>query len=92
MGTFRSVINIVNLRSHVIGVAANYSEEYYTQSVFRLEASLDYWFSNHIMLRFTQDFYWRLSSHDPGPWSIGDRFARPRDSRHETILSVIFQF
>ncbi len=54
--------------------------------------SLDYLFSNHIILRLTQDFYWRISSHAPGPWSIGDLFGRPRDSRHETILSVIFQF
>jgi hypothetical protein len=54
--------------------------------------SLDYLFSNHIVLRLTQDFYWRLHSHDPGPWSIGDRFGRSRDSRHETIVSVIFQF
>ena len=54
--------------------------------------SLDYLFSNHIVLRLTQDFYWRIGSHDPGPWSIGDRFGRPGDSRHETILSVIFQF
>ena len=54
--------------------------------------SIDYLFSNHIILRLTQDFYWRIGSHDPGPWSIGDRFGRPGDSRHETILSVIFQF
>jgi uncharacterized protein DUF1302 len=54
--------------------------------------SIDYLFSNHIILRLTQDFYWRVGSHDPGPWSIGDRFGRPGDSRHETILSVIFQF
>jgi hypothetical protein len=54
--------------------------------------SVDYLFSNHIVLRLTQDFYWRIRSHDPGPWSIGDRFGRPGDSRHETILSVIFQF
>jgi hypothetical protein len=54
--------------------------------------SVDYLFSNHIILRLTQDFYWRIGSHDPGPWSIGDRFGRPGDSRHETIFSVIFQF
>jgi hypothetical protein len=54
--------------------------------------SLDYLLSNHIVLRLTQDFYWRVSAHDPGPWAIGDLFGRPRDSRHETILSVIFQF
>ena len=54
--------------------------------------SVDYLFSNHIVLRLTQDFYWRLHSHDPGPWAIGDRFGRPGDSRHETILTLIFQF
>ena len=54
--------------------------------------SVDYLFSNHIIFRLTQDFYWRMHSHDPGPWSIGDRFGRPGDSRHETIFSVIFQF
>lgn len=54
--------------------------------------SLDYLWSNHIILRLTQDFYWRVSSHDPGPWSIGDRFGRPGDSRHETIFSIILQF
>jgi hypothetical protein len=54
--------------------------------------SMDYLWSNHIIFRLTQDFYWRVSSHDPGPWSIGDRFGRPGDSRHETIFSIIFQF
>jgi hypothetical protein len=54
--------------------------------------SIDYLFSNHIVLRLTQDFYWRVRSYDPGPWSIGDLFGRPRDSRHETIFSIIFQF
>ena len=230
VGTFSSVINTVNPRSHVVGVAANYSEEHYTQTVFRVEAaittgvpvrlksglperfdpdhnsfatvrrsvvmlafdrptwirplnrirtffitsqffwrryldynrffrgassvrhaiingqvvpgyyisaptdklnedefvwtiaastsygpgglwqplvvfafdpvstgaynriSVDYLFSNHIIFRLTQDFYWRIHSHDPGPWSIGDRFGRPGDSRQETVFSVIFQF
>lgn len=54
--------------------------------------SMDYLFSNHIVLRLTQDFYWRMHSHDPGPWSIGDRFGRPGDSRNETVLTLIFQF
>jgi len=227
-GTFNSVINLVNTRSHVIGFAANYSEEYYTQSVFRIETALstgvpvrlragtprrldpdndsfdsarrtvvmiafdrptwirqlnrlrtffitgqffwrhyldynrffrgapsvrhaiidgqvipdryisvntdrltedefvvtlaastsygpgglwqpqfviaydpvatagfnrvsvDYLFSNHIILRLTQDLYWGKSYE--GPWSVGDRFGRSRDSRHETIFSIIFQF
>jgi hypothetical protein len=54
--------------------------------------SIDYLLSNHLILRLTQDFYWRVSGHDPGPWAIGDLFGRPQDSRHETIFSVIVQF
>jgi len=52
--------------------------------------SVDYLFSNHLILRLSQDFYWGKSYE--GPWSIGDRFGRSGDSRHETVLSVIFQF
>jgi uncharacterized protein DUF1302 len=52
--------------------------------------AMEYLFSNHIILRLQQDFYWGKSYE--GPWSIGDRFGRSRDSRHETIFSVIFQF
>jgi hypothetical protein len=54
--------------------------------------SIDYLFSNHLILRLTQDFYWRLRGGNLGPWSIGDFFGRPRDSRQETIFSVIVQF
>jgi len=54
--------------------------------------SVDYLFSNHIVFRLTQDFYWRVGSYDPGPWSLGDRYGRPGNSRHETIFSIIFQF
>ncbi len=32
-------VDLVNPRSHVIGVSANYSEEVYTQTVYRLEAT-----------------------------------------------------
>lgn len=52
--------------------------------------SVDYLFSNHLIFRLTQDFYWGKSYE--GPWSIGDRFGRSGDSRQETIFSVIFQF
>ena len=52
--------------------------------------SIDYLFSNHIILRLPQDFIG--GSPTKGPWSIGDRFGRSGDSRNETILSVIFQF
>ena len=37
--TLHSVVQTVNPRSHVLGIAANYSEEYYTQSVFRMETT-----------------------------------------------------
>ena len=52
--------------------------------------SVDYLFSNSLILRLTQDFYWGKSYE--GPWSIGDCFGRARDSRQETILSVTVQF
>ncbi len=32
-------LDLVNPRSHVVGVAANYAEEYFTQTVFRVEAT-----------------------------------------------------
>ena len=35
-----TVLNTVNARSHVVGFAANYSEEHYTQAVFRIETAL----------------------------------------------------
>lgn len=38
--TLHGVVEKVNPRSHVFGVTANYSEERYTQSVLRLEATL----------------------------------------------------
>lgn len=54
--------------------------------------ALDYLWSNHVIIRVEQNLFWRVSAHDPGPWAIGDIYGRPRDSRHETILSLIFQF
>ena len=41
--------------------------------------SIEYLFSNHVTLRLAQDFYWGKSYE--GPWSIGDRFGRSRDSQ-----------
>jgi hypothetical protein len=38
-GTLAVPVDLVNPRSHVIGVAANYAEEYLTQTVFRVEAT-----------------------------------------------------
>ena len=37
--TYNAVIDLVNPRSHVLGLTANYSEERYTQAVFRLETT-----------------------------------------------------
>ena len=54
--------------------------------------AMDYLWSNYIVLRFEQNFFWRVSGHDPGPWAIGDLYGRPRDSRHESVFSAIFQF
>ncbi len=54
--------------------------------------AMDYLWSNYFVLRFEQNFFWRVRSHDPGPWAIGDLYGRPRDSRHESVFSAIFQF
>ena len=54
--------------------------------------AMDYLWSNYFILRFEQNFFWRVRSHDPGPWGIGDLYGRPRDSRHESVVSAIFQF
>jgi len=54
--------------------------------------AMDYLWSNYFVLRFEQNFFWRVRSHDPGPWGIGDLYGRPRDSRHESVFSAIFQF
>ena len=54
--------------------------------------AMDYLWSNHFVLRFEQNFFWRVRSHDPGPWAIGDLYGRPGDSRHESVVSAIFQF
>jgi hypothetical protein len=37
--TVHSVVETVNPRSHVVGIAANYSDERFTQSVFRVETA-----------------------------------------------------
>ena len=54
---------------------------------------LDYFLSDHVLLKFEQSFYWRAAGHDPGPWALGDIWGHTtRNSRHETALSVVFQF
>lgn len=55
--------------------------------------SLDYLWSDHIVFRLQQDLYWSIKDNDPGPWGLGDIWGHDtRNSRHETIFSVIFQF
>lgn len=39
-GAFNAAIDLVNPRTHMIGVTASYSDEKYTQSVIRLESAL----------------------------------------------------
>lgn len=46
-------IDLVNPRSHVVGVSANYSEEQYTQAVYRIEAT------------YTTGIPMRLGTRDP---------------------------
>jgi len=55
--------------------------------------ALDYFWSDNILLKFEQGFYWRAAGHDPGPWALGDIWGHTtRNSRHETSLSIVFQF
>lgn len=37
--TLSAVVDLANPRSHLVGLTANYSEEYYTQAVFRMETT-----------------------------------------------------
>ena len=54
---------------------------------------LEYLYSDHIIFRFKQDIYWEMFDNDPGPWALGDIWGQSNiQSRHETNLSVIFQF
>ena len=53
---------------------------------------MDYLWSNHIIFRLEQNFFWRVSGHDPGPWALGDSWGRPGASRHETVATMIYQF
>jgi hypothetical protein len=54
---------------------------------------VDYFWSDNILLRFQQHIYWRAFNNDPGPWGLGDIWGQTSEnSRHETDLSIIFQF
>jgi hypothetical protein len=55
--------------------------------------AFDYIWSNHVIIRLQQDLYWNINNNDPGPWALGDVWGNnDNNSRHETILSLIFQF
>ena len=56
------------------------------------KVAMDYLWSNHIIFRLEQNFFWRVSGHDPGPWGLGDSWGRPGASRHETVATMIYQF
>ncbi len=58
----------------------------YTQIAF------DYLWTDHIVFRVEQHYYWGGSGDDPGPWQLGDIWGSTDQSRHETLLSIIFQF
>jgi hypothetical protein len=55
--------------------------------------AVDYFWSDNVLLRLEQHLYWRAAGHDPGPWSLGDIWGHTtRNSRHETVFSVVLQF
>ena len=58
----------------------------YTQLAF------NYLWSKHIVLRAEQHYYWGGSGGDPGPWALGDLWGSTEQSRHETVLTLTFQF
>ena len=74
-GTSAPVINLVNHRSHVVGFAANYSEEQYTQSVFRVEAAL----STGVPVQLKSDVPKRF-----------DRDQNGFDTARQTVLMLAF--
>ena len=57
------------------------------------QLSVDYLLSKHVQLRFQQNFFWRAEGSSIGPWQLGDLWGNDSgNSRHETILSIIYQF
>ena len=56
------------------------------------QLSVRYFWSDHVVFNLEQHLYWQLSGNDIGPWSLGDLWGSTDNSRHETVLSVTFQF
>lgn len=57
------------------------------------QLAVDYLLSNHVVLRFQQNLFWRIRGEDPGPWALGDLWGHSSgNSRHESVFSLIYQF
>ncbi len=55
--------------------------------------AVDYFLSDNFFLKLEQSFYWRFANKDVGPWALGDIWGHTtNNSRHETGLSLVFQF
>ena len=57
------------------------------------QLSVDYLLSSHVVLRFQQNLFWRITGHKPGPWQLGDIWGHSGgNSRHESVFTFIYQF
>lgn len=57
------------------------------------QIGIDYLLSNHLVLKFQQNLFWRASGNDVGPWALGDLWGHSSgQSRHESVFSLIYQF
>lgn len=57
------------------------------------QLAVDYLLSNHVMLRFQQNLFWRVRGSSVGPWQLGDLWGPSgNNSRHESVFSLIYQF
>lgn len=57
------------------------------------QIGVDYLLSKHVQLRFQQNLFWRVKGDSIGPWQLGDLWGHDSgNSRHETVLSLIYQF
>lgn len=57
------------------------------------QIAVDYFLTDHVLLRLQENLYWRASGSKPGPWALGDIWGHSSgNSRHETVFSLIYQF
>ena len=57
------------------------------------QIAVDYLLSDHVVLKFQQNLFWRMKGDDVGPWALGDLWGHSSgNSRHETVLSLVYQF